>query len=464
MRCFKLLSMLLAAIAGRGIVLAADAPALKAYRASRIVVGPGNTVEDGHLLVRAELVEGVLSSGEKPPAGVEVLDLGEVLILPGLVNPLSTISERSYRGDAGPVPSVLAREPRDARRLSAAGSVMPEEAVWRRLGRSGYAAFGWLPDAGAFLAGQAAVLRPGRGKTGDKPRGELVVKEGAYLLLGYEAGKRWRDVAEGELKKAADTITKEKEAVKKAEEKKAEEKKSAEVKSEEKKSESKPEEKKGEEKKAPAPPAAQPPPQAPAAPPRAPDPLVLALKGELPLFIRVRTPASLDHFFRFFDALSVKPSFVLVTAPQPADCVEKLVRRKDQLRGVVIEPRVEAFRESSVLVASARLFHENAIPVAFVPLADTLEGHERMFFFLAEMVKCGVPQFDTLASVTTVPARMLGLEGKLGTLEKGAFASFCVYRGEPLSGSARLLRAFIDGEEVFSDDPTTSSLSGEALK
>ena len=130
----------------------------------------------------------------------------------------------------------------------------------------------------------------------------------------------------------------------------------------------------------------------------------------------------------------------------------------------MIEPRVDTFWETSVLVSSGRLFLEKEIPVAFVPLSDTLEGHERMPLYLAEMAKSGLTQAEVLASVTTVPALMLGLEGKLGTLEKGALASFCAYRGEPLSGSARLIKSFVEGEEVFSDDPDSSTVTGEALK
>ena len=114
--------------------------------------------------------------------------------------------------------------------------------------------------------------------------------------------------------------------------------------------------------------------------------------------------------------------------------------------------------------SSARLFAEQGLPLAFTPLSDTLGGFEDVPLRLAEMVKAGMPERDVLAAVTTTPAKLLGLEGKIGTLSKSALASFCVYRGDPLGGSARLLKAFVDGTEVFSDDPATGKLGGEAVR
>ena len=38
------------------------------------------------------------------------------------------------------------------------------------------------------------------------------------------------------------------------------------------------------------------------------------------------------------------------------------------------------------------------------------------------------------------------------------------YDKDPLSGSARILSVYIEGEKVFQDDPATGKLSGEAVR
>jgi hypothetical protein len=339
--------------------------------------------------------------------------------------------------------------------------VKPESKLYRRLGATGYAAFGWLPSTEGFLAGQAVVLRPRQGK--EKEPKDLVLKDSAYLLMSFDLGKRWHDAAEAAMKKAAEAIVKEREARKKSEEKKEGEtpaKKEGEGGATKAGTPQPGADPKPAEQKAPMPAPAP----APAKPPGPPDPLEQAFKGELGLFVRLRTPAAMDHFFRIVDALAVKPSFVLVTVPQPPEIVEKLSGRRDLIRGVVLEPRMGSLWETTIAVNGARLFAERGFKVALVPLGNSVEGHRQMLFHVAQLIRGGMREREALEAVTSVPAGFLGLEGKVGVLSKGAFASFAAYGGEPLGGSARLLKVFIEGKEVFSDDPLTGALAGEAVR
>jgi len=460
--------------------LAATGPAaaeekVRAFRAAAVHVSPGTVLAPGWLIVKGRSVEAVLPGTESPPAGAEVIELGDAVVLPGLVNPLSSIADsRGGRGESGAASSG-GGGPRDTRAALASAAIQkPDASFLKRLGRTGYAAIAWLPDASGFLPGHAVVIHPHLGT--EKEAAALVVKDAPYLLLGFEMGRRWREVVEAELKKATEAIAKEAEAKRQAEEarKKAEEakaaeaRKAAETKEQEKKDAAKKEPEKKETEKKDAPPAPAPapaaPPAAPPAPPKPPDPLVKVLKGEMPLFVRVRSAAALDHFFRLLEAASVKLRFTLVTGALPPEGVEKVAARRDQVEAVILEPRVESIPSTSVLFSTARLFIERGVPVAFVPLSDTIDGHAEMLLRLAEVIKAGVPPVDALRAVTTVPARLLGLEGKVGSLEKGAAASFAVYRGEPLAGAARLELVVLEGTEVYRDEGGAAAVTGEAVR
>jgi hypothetical protein len=483
------LALAVLALLAAAPLCAGEGGKLRAYRAARVVPRAGEAVAPGILVVRDGTVEAVLDAAAAVPEGAEVVDLGQAVILPGLVNPLSSISEADLGGGfARGTASGGAGQPGDMRGRKASGEVKPQSKLWRRLGRTGYAAWGWLPGTDGLLSGQACVLRPRRGK--EKEGKDLVLRDPAYLFMNFELGKRWRDAAEGALKKAAEAIVKEREAKKKAEEARAAEKKEPEKKEPEKKEPEKkepekkepekkepekkepekkePEKKEGEKPPAPPPPAggaeAPKPAAGPEKPPAPPDPLEQAFRGEIPLFVRLRTPAVMDHFFRIVDALPVKPAFVLVTGVQPPETVEKVAARRNLIRAVVLEPRLGAWWETSIAVNGARLFAEKGLPVALVPVADSLEGHRAMLFHAAQLVRGGLREREALAAVTTVPASLLGLEGKAGVLAKGAAASFGVWSGEPLAGDARLVKMFIDGSEVYADDPLTGALAGEAVR
>ncbi|MEC9031041.1 MAG: hypothetical protein VYB15_04095 [Planctomycetota bacterium] len=441
-----LLAFLSPAVAADGEVVA--------YRAGKIIRSAGEAAAAGILIVRDGKIEDVLAAGAKPPEGVKVVELPGAVVLPGLVNPLSGISQVNFTSGPGRA-SQSNSSPSDGRKAVGLSSLNLKHEVYRRLGRTGYTTFAVVPnDTRGLIAGQASVIRPALGK--EKEPGELVLEKSAYLLLGFSSGKAWYDAGLRYLKKAVDDILKEKAAKKKAEEdarKKAEEakKKAAQPST-------------GEKKPAPAPPAAKPAAAKPPAKPKIPDPLVQLFKGEKKAFVRVTSPAALAHFFAFFDKLPIKFQFVLVTGPQPPEIVEMLIERKKQITAVILEPRMGRIPETSIYVNTARLFLRSGMPVAFVPLRDTIDGHREIFFQLAAMVKSGVLPHEALAGVTSVPADIVGLGAKVGSLKKGGLANFACYDRDPLSGTARLLSVYVEGRKVFEDDPSTGKLSGEAIR
>ncbi len=433
---------------------AAAAGAVVAYRAGKIIRSAGEAAAPGVLIVRDGKIEDVLAAGAKTPEGAKVVELPGAVVLPGLVNPLSGISQVNFTSGPGRA-SQSNSSPTDGRKAVGLSSLNLKHEVYRRLGRTGYTTFAVVPnDTRGLIAGQASVIRPALGK--EKEPGELVLEKSAYLLLGFSSGKTWYDAGIRYLKKAVDDILKEKAAKKKAEE---EARKKAE---EAKKKASQPST--GEKKPAPVPPAAKPAAAKPPAKPKVPDPLVQVFKGEKKAFVRVKSPAALAHFFAFFDKLPIKFQFVLVTGPQPPEIVEMLIERRKQITAVILEPRMGRIPETSIYVNTARLFLRSGMPVAFVPLRDTIDGHREIFFQLAAMVKSGVLPHEALAGVTSVPADVVGLGAKVGSLKKGGLANFACYDRDPLSGAARLLSVYVEGRKVFEDDPSTGKLSGEAIR
>jgi imidazolonepropionase-like amidohydrolase len=450
-----------------------DAGKVEAYKASRVVMPDGEDIAPGIVIVRDGSVESVLKDGEKLPDGAELTDFGDAVIVPGLVDPLSAITQ----GRGGGRASQSNGSPSDGRRLQGHTGLNLKSTVLRRIGRTGYTSFAIVPNrASGMIAGQASVIRPSTGE--EKEAKELVLAESSYLLLGFSSGKSWYDGGVKYLKKAADGIIKEREAKKKAAEdakkKAAEEKKKAE---EAKKKPPKPPKPKPKPKPKPpspkppsrrpvpgSPPAAKPAtPKKPAAP-KPPDPLVQVFKGEKKAFLRCNSPADFEHLFSFLDSLPIQIKFVLVTGPQTPETVDRLAKRRKQIEAVIVEPRMGTWWETSIWVNTARLFLEKGFEVAFVPNEDSVDGHREVFFHLASMVKSGVLPREAMRGVTTVPARLLGLEGKIGVLGKGSRADFAVYDSDPLAGNARLVSVYVSGRRVFHDDLKTGEISGEAVR
>ncbi len=438
--------------------------ALRAFRAGRIVPVEGDPVEPGVLLVRGRLVERIQPAGEEIPAGVELVDLGDAVLIPGLVNPHSQVLlSPNYRdGQRGAI-SAGGGSPGDSRNVKAAERIDPESIALKRLGRSGYAALAVAPPGNNFLGGLAAVARP-RIATDRK---EILIRETAYLSMAYALGQPLREIAERELKKAAEAHKKAREErekkVAKPEEKKAGEGEKAEKKDASKSGEQEKlenaEKAKKDEKGAGKTGEAKAPPD-----PKPPDPLVQVFEGKLPAFLRIESDAALEHLFLILETLPETFRFVLLTPPLEPEVVKKVASRKEWIQAVVLEPRLEWFADTSISFNTARLFAAAGMDVALVPLSDDLVGHSEVFFFLGELVKGGLSEEAALRAVTAVPAKLLGVQGQVGSLLPGREASFLVFDGDPLSGRARILRIYLQGEEVYRDDPATGKASGEAVR
>ncbi len=484
---------LLIVLIGAAAAAAEEAkPRLTAFRAGRVVPVEGPEVAPGVLLVKDGKVAKVQPAGDPLPEGAAVVDLGEgAVIAPALVNPLSQIHHLGQNPNLPRRGMIASAEggPADNRRARAADGIDPRQEIFRRLAGTGYGAFALVPANGNFLSGLAAVARPGS-PDAIKEKSELLIAEEGYLYLGYGTGESWRKLAEQELKKAAEEAKKilkgpepppappaeSKEGAKKEAEKKEGEKKEPEKKDPEKKED-------GPKPQPPQPPPPQPAPapatppaagdkpkEAPPAPPKPPDPLVEAFLGKRPAFLYAGGPAVLDHLFRLLDSLPSPLSFVLVTVPLEPEVLARLAQRREQVQGVVLEPRLATFYDALIYRNAFQLFREAGFPVALVPISDDLKGHAEIFFHLAELVKTGVPEAVAWQAVTLTPARFLGQAERLGSLAPGREASFAVYRGDPFAGLPCLAHTYIRGEKVFSANPpeapsaVSSSTKGEAVK
>jgi imidazolonepropionase-like amidohydrolase len=64
-------------------------------------------------------------------------------------------------------------------------------------------------------------------------------------------------------------------------------------------------------------------------------------------------------------------------------------------------------------------------------------------------VKEGLDAAAALRAVTLTPARVIGVDDRVGSLEAGKAATMCVWSGDPLDVRSRVEAAWIDGRPVL---------------
>jgi hypothetical protein len=96
----------------------------------------------------------------------------------------------------------------------------------------------------------------------------------------------------------------------------------------------------------------------------------------------------------------------------------------------------------------ARVFHEKGIAFALISYPGRV--HTRSLSYQAmRALASGLSSDDVLKAVTIVPARMLGADDLIGSIEKGKLASFVVLNDDPFKLSTKVEFVYADGKLVY---------------
>ena len=94
------------------------------------------------------------------------------------------------------------------------------------------------------------------------------------------------------------------------------------------------------------------------------------------------------------------------------------------------------------------LMHDRGVVVSFNSDSDELA--RRLNFEASKAVKYGrLEPADALAFVTSNPAKQLGIDARVGSLEVGKDGDFVIWSGDPLATSSMALETWIDGKKYF---------------
>jgi imidazolonepropionase-like amidohydrolase len=107
---------------------------------------------------------------------------------------------------------------------------------------------------------------------------------------------------------------------------------------------------------------------------------------------------------------------------------------------VKVELKEQDFKTAAVLA-------EAGVKIALVsdhPVTPT----ERLPLYAALAVKSGLKKVEALKAITINPAEILGIDDRVGSLEKGKDADLVIFNGEPLDFNSSIDRVMISGRFI----------------
>jgi imidazolonepropionase-like amidohydrolase len=140
-----------------------------------------------------------------------------------------------------------------------------------------------------------------------------------------------------------------------------------------------------------------------------------------------------------------------VAAPGPVlyQALEPLKKCKAR---VLLAPTIDLRPNSRDRINVARKMHAAGLKIAFTPSSNLTvlrATQDAPLFPVAYLVQTGLPRQAALEALTIAPAEILGLADRLGTIEPKKDANLLVFRGDPLDPSSRLVRVIVEGTTVY---------------
>jgi len=97
---------------------------------------------------------------------------------------------------------------------------------------------------------------------------------------------------------------------------------------------------------------------------------------------------------------------------------------------------------------NAALVKSAGVPVAIH--SDSANQVQRLYVQAAKTVRYGMSEADALTVITLDPARILGIDDRVGSIEVGKDADLALFSLHPLDVYTRVERTWIDGQLVYS--------------
>ena len=403
------LSLLRIAVVSVTIALPALCQDLVAVKAKKIHTVTGPTVEDGVILLQNGRIKTIGKQSDVDiPWSAKVIDASDKVVMPTWVIAHSSGGMRGSNESMQNVPW-----------LTVADAVDPGSTFFEGMRRNGVGTIHIMPGNSTLMGGSGMVLRPAGRTVADMT---MAANTGMKLSLLASNGSRLQKIREmrravADIREYLADFNRQKEEFEKE--------KAAGAVGDDKKWEKEIDRKK----------------QA------AVDLIEKKLKG----WLYVPSFAELSEAMRMGQELDL--NFVLGSN---LDEAMPMLRRLKQ--PVVIDANLEYFETDAETREEEQFCSAKMLAEAGVPFALSLSSSgpsSNPWWQLGTCVRNGVSRQQAIEAMTTIPAKMIGMEDQVGSLSEGKLGNLQILTGDPLSATTWVEMVLLEGEVVYerSEDP-----------
>lgn len=171
-------------------------------------------------------------------------------------------------------------------------------------------------------------------------------------------------------------------------------------------------------------------------------------EGKAPVFVNVNNASAILHA----DAAAGEKSKAKIALIASGGDVYLNLENLDAKRySLILPPRINEKPSSRYRINVPAMLAEKEMEFAFslsLGQSDFRSMQHNPLFGVAMLVKSGLDRDLALKALTLTPAKLLGLEKEIGSLEVGKNANLVIFDGDPLAATSQVEQVYVDGKPV----------------
>ena len=157
-----------------------------------------------------------------------------------------------------------------------------------------------------------------------------------------------------------------------------------------------------------------------------------------------------DEYQRLDDMKKMNTAFILpINFPEPYDVEDPIDAQQISLAEL---------KHWELAPSNPARLATSSIPFAFT--STGLKDKKDFFKQIQKAIDAGLSEENALAALTTTPAKLLGVDSELGSLERGKWANFVITNGKIFSKDTKFYHNWIKGKGYVVNDLDIPSLQG----
>ena len=171
-------------------------------------------------------------------------------------------------------------------------------------------------------------------------------------------------------------------------------------------------------------------------------------EGKSSLFVNLNNAATILHTV---SATKESKQAKIVFIASGSDLIEAIGDLDPKLQVAILPPRIDFVPNTRDRINVPKVLNDKEMPFAFslsLGQSEFRAQQDTPLFSVSSLVRSGLNRQKALEALTITPAKLVGVESEVGSLEVGKKANFLILDGDPFAATTSIQRVFIEGKQI----------------